>query len=244
MLRQLHSAGQGARAKRQAKLSRLGYFTSLPMLLRLFSILDAPAVAYGCKVRGSQCHGSLVSYAKKLQGVQVAFPRNVCGRLPVGPPAAAIFAEDPCSLKWLVQLVEFALCGFLTCHRFHCTMKSCKIMRRILLLGPHLPIGLPRLSNMSGHWVCQHPLLMMVQFSLTSLVIVAVLLANLMRSGRACMLPLGLHYLHPPKRSIRAHIIAGRRALVQCKSHTVSCPWVTDACTVCFVLARCSHFAH
>ena len=59
-----------------------------------------------------RCHGNLVSDAKRLQGVQLAFPRNVCGRLPVGIPAAAIFAElaeDPCSLKWWLQLVGFAL---------------------------------------------------------------------------------------------------------------------------------------
>ena len=42
------------------------------------------------------------SDAKTLQGLQLAFLRNVCGRLPVSIPAAAIFAElaeDPCSLK-------------------------------------------------------------------------------------------------------------------------------------------------
>ena len=64
------------------------------------------------RVWGSQCHGNLVSDAKKLQGVQLAFLRSVCGRLPVGTPAAAIFAElaeDPCSLKWRMQLVGFAL---------------------------------------------------------------------------------------------------------------------------------------
>ena len=40
------------------------------------------------------------------------FLRNVCGRLPASVPAAAIFAElaeDPCSLKWWLQLVGFAL---------------------------------------------------------------------------------------------------------------------------------------
>ena len=44
--------------------------------------------------------------------MQLAFLRKVCGRLPVGIPAAAIFAElaeVPCSLKWRVQLVGFAL---------------------------------------------------------------------------------------------------------------------------------------
>ena len=91
MLRQLHSAGQGARAQLQAKFSRLGCSTSLPMLLRLFSSLVAPAISYGCEVWGSQCHGNLVSDAKKLQGVQVAFLRNICGRLPVGIPASAIW---------------------------------------------------------------------------------------------------------------------------------------------------------
>ena len=72
----------------------------------------APAISYGCEVWGTQCHGKLVSDAKKLQGVQLAFLRNVWGCLPVGIPAAAIFAElaeDPCSFRWWVQLVGFAL---------------------------------------------------------------------------------------------------------------------------------------
>ena len=71
-----------------------------------------PAISYGSEVWGSQCHGNLVSDAKKLQGVPLAFLRSVCGRLPVGIPAAAIVAElagDPCSLKWWMQLVGFAL---------------------------------------------------------------------------------------------------------------------------------------
>ena len=43
MLRQLHSADQGARAKLQASLNRLGCSTLLPVLLRLFSALVALA---------------------------------------------------------------------------------------------------------------------------------------------------------------------------------------------------------
>ena len=62
---------------------------------------------------------------------------------------------------------------------------------------------------------------MMVQFSLTSPLFVMILLADLLRSGRACVLPLGLH---PPKGLNFAGIIAGVRALVQCQSHTFSCP--------------------
>ena len=80
--------------------------------LRLFSKFVAHAISYGCEIWGSQCHGNLVSDAKKLQGVQLAILRNVCGHLPVGIPAAAIFAElakDPCSFKWWVQLVGCAL---------------------------------------------------------------------------------------------------------------------------------------
>ena len=72
----------------------------------------SPAISDGCEVWGSQCHGNLIDDAKKLQGGQVAFLRNSCGCLPVGIPAAAKFAElaeDPCSLKWWVQLVGFAL---------------------------------------------------------------------------------------------------------------------------------------
>ena len=112
MLRQLPSAGQGATAKLQAIFGKLGCSTTLPMLLRLPSTLVAPAISYCCEVWGSQCQGEFVFDGKKLQGVQLAFLRNVCGRLPVSIPAAAIFAElakDPCSFKWWVQLVGFAL---------------------------------------------------------------------------------------------------------------------------------------
>ena len=73
----------------QASLSKLGCSTSLPgIFLRLFSTLLAPAISYGCEVWELQCHGNLVSDAKKLQGVQLAFLRIVCGRMPVGIPAA------------------------------------------------------------------------------------------------------------------------------------------------------------
>ena len=114
MLRQLHSAGQGAEAKLQANFHKLGCSTSLPMLLRLFSTLVAPAISYGCEVWGSHCHGDLLSDAKCFQGVQLAFLQNVPGRLPVGIPAAAGFAElaeDQCNLKWWLQLVGFCLTG-------------------------------------------------------------------------------------------------------------------------------------
>ena len=50
--------------------------------------------------------------------MQVALLRNVCGCLPVGTPAAAIFAEvaqDPCSLKWWVHWWG-SPCGSLVCH--------------------------------------------------------------------------------------------------------------------------------
>ena len=46
----------------------------------LFLTLITPAISYGCEVLGSQCHGSLVSGAKTLQGVQLAFLHNVCDR--------------------------------------------------------------------------------------------------------------------------------------------------------------------
>ena len=50
--------------------------------------------------------------AKKLQGVQTAFLRDVCGSLPVGTPGVANsseLAEDTCSLKWWGQFMGFAL---------------------------------------------------------------------------------------------------------------------------------------
>ena len=72
----------------------------------------APAFSYGCEVWGSQLQGRLDSDAKKLQGVQSAFLRGVCGRLPVSIPMPAILnevAQDPCTLSWWVQLVRFAV---------------------------------------------------------------------------------------------------------------------------------------
>ncbi len=96
MLRQLCCAGQGARAKLQANFGRLGCTTSVPMLLRLFATLVAPAISYGCEVWGSQLQGRLNSDAKKLQGVQLAFLRSVCGRLPIGVSRQLLFL-----LRWL-----------------------------------------------------------------------------------------------------------------------------------------------
>ena len=72
----------------QASLSKLGCSTSLPGIFLRLSSRKAPAISYGCEVWGSQCHGNLVSNAKKLQGLQLAFLRIVCGRMPVGIPAA------------------------------------------------------------------------------------------------------------------------------------------------------------
>ena len=114
MLRQLHSAGQGAKAKPQANYGRLGCMMSVPMLqlLNLFSAVVAPAISCGCEVWGSQLQGRLDSDAKKLQGVRSAFVRSVCGRLPVGIPMPAILnelAQEPCTLSWWVQLVCFAV---------------------------------------------------------------------------------------------------------------------------------------
>ena len=65
MVRQLHPAGQGARAKLQANYGRLGCTTSVPMLLRLFFAVDAPGSLYGLEVWGSQLQGRLASDAKK-----------------------------------------------------------------------------------------------------------------------------------------------------------------------------------
>ena len=96
-------------AKLQANFGRLGCTTSVPMLLRLFASLVAPTISYGCEVWGSHLQGRLNSDAKRLQGVQLAFLRSVCGRLPMGVPSAAVLAEvaeDLCILKWWVQLVQ------------------------------------------------------------------------------------------------------------------------------------------
>ena len=110
--RQLHSAGQGTRAKHQANYGRLGYTTSVPILLRLSSALGAPAISYGCEVWGSQLQGRLDADARMLQGAHFASLCNACGRLPVGIPIAPVLcevAQDPCTLSWWVQLVPFAV---------------------------------------------------------------------------------------------------------------------------------------
>ncbi len=73
MVRQLPPAGQGARAKFQAKFCRKGCSTSLPTLLRVFSTLFVTVICCGCGVWRKQFHGNLVSDAKMLQRAPVAF---------------------------------------------------------------------------------------------------------------------------------------------------------------------------
>ena len=75
-----------------------------------------------------------------------------------------------------------------------CDLPQTALHREILqdyapLLGPLLPTGLLRLPSMPGHWACHYLLLMMIQSSLKSPNFGAMLLARVMRSGRACMLP-------------------------------------------------------
>ena len=167
---------------------------------------------------------------QKAAGVQFAFLRNVCGRLPAGIAAATIYAiselaEDPCSLKWWVQLVEFALrISDLPQGSFHCEILTDNVQDA--LAKPSSANWAAQVADlgklsMSGHWACQHLLLMVVQFSLKSPAFVTMRLANLMRSGRACMLLLDLR---PAKGQSCAHTIVGLRALVPCQSRTFSCP--------------------
>ena len=57
------------------------------------------AVCYGSEVWD---HSIMPAWLLMLQGVQVAFLPNVCGRLLVAVPAAVILAklaEDACSLR-------------------------------------------------------------------------------------------------------------------------------------------------
>ena len=187
------------------------------------------------------CHGNLVSAAIKLQGVQLAFLRNVCGRLPVGIPAAAIsaeLAEDPCSLKWWLQLVGFAL-------RVS-DLPPGSLHREILKDNVQDALAKPSSANWAAK-VVKHvrssglpaPLAHDGTVLLDN-AFVAMLLANLVRSGRACMLPLDLC---PPKGRNCAHIIIGFLTLIPCQSRTFSCPCVTDVCATCFfiglVLTHC-----
>lgn len=60
---------------------------------KLFTILIAPALQCDCKVWQSQKQRRLAADARELQGVQPAFSRNVCGRLPVYIPVPAILAD-------------------------------------------------------------------------------------------------------------------------------------------------------
>ena len=76
-----------------SRYSNLQCANSVQLLIRLQNAILQPCASYGCEVWGSQCHGNLVSDAKKLQGVRLAFLRSVCGRLPAGIPAAAMFAS-------------------------------------------------------------------------------------------------------------------------------------------------------
>ena len=110
MLHQLHSGVQGARAELQGNYGRLGCTTSVHMLLRFFSVLVAPAISYECKGWGSQSQGKFDADAKKSQGVQFAFLRHACGRLPDDTSMPDIPNElvlEPWTLSWWVQ--HFAL---------------------------------------------------------------------------------------------------------------------------------------
>ena len=73
MLRQLHSACQGARAKFQANLCWKGCSTSLPMLLRVFSTLFVPAICYGCEVWGYNFMAILVLMPKSCKERKLPF---------------------------------------------------------------------------------------------------------------------------------------------------------------------------
>lgn len=88
MLRQLHSAGQSARAKPEANFGlqfRLHHFCA--------HAAEAFRALIAREVWGSQLQGRIDADARKLQGVQRAFLRSICDCLSVNAPMPAIAVE-------------------------------------------------------------------------------------------------------------------------------------------------------
>ena len=125
-------------------------------------------------------------------------------------PAAAMFAElaDPCTLKWWVELVRFDVQVS--------DMLQGALHHKILWDHGQDVFAKPSRANwvawfnMLCHWAYVHLLLTMVQFSLTSPVFLAILLADNRGPGRACMLSVGLQ---PPMGPSWAHTISGFRRI-------------------------------
>ena len=126
MLRQLHSAGQGAKAKLQANFGKLGCSTLLPMLLRLFTHwlpLPSPmAVRFG----GHIVMATLFLMPKNCRACSLSFCKiSVVACL-------SAFLQLPFWLSWLRTHAVFSggctwwglPYGSLTCRRVHCTVRS------------------------------------------------------------------------------------------------------------------------
>ena len=179
------------------------------------------------EVWGSQCHGTLISDAKKAVGSATCPSAQCLWSLAYhtsGIPATAISAElaeaFPYSLKWWGQLVGTLCPG--------APVPQGALNRAVLTDNVQDALAQPS----SASWAAQvvkhvRSLGLPAPFAhdCTALIdkssFVAMLLANLMRSGRAYMLPLGQR---PPEGPNCARIIPGLHALVRCQSHTFSCP--------------------
>ena len=104
-------------------------------------------------------------------------------------------------------------------------------MSWMLLPSLLLATGRPRSLNIFGHWVCQRLLLLMLLCPLTRTASLSSLLASSMRSGRGCMPPQGLLL---PRAPSYARTTGGLPASGLYQSPTFTCPWVAEACAVCF----------
>ena len=98
MLRQLCFPGQIDRAKLQANHGRLGCTTSVPMLLRLFSLVAA-AISYGCELWSHNCRAGCMQMPGSCRVCSLpscAMSMVACLLVVLCLPVA----QDPCNLSW------------------------------------------------------------------------------------------------------------------------------------------------
>ena len=149
----------------------------------------------------------------------------------MGVPSAAVLAEvaeNPCTLKWRVQLVRFVV-------RIS-EMPEGSLHRDILRYNVLGAFAKPSAGNWAaqvvkhfGRWVCQYLLLMMVGCQLTTSASPVSLPASNMMSGRGSIPPQGLLLPRVPSYT---RITGGLHALGLFQSPTSTCPWVAEACAI------------